>query len=63
VFDKSQPLWLPKGSVRAILALVVVVAYVARFLGGTVEPVDFLPLVTLVIGYYFGQKAAAPSPA
>ncbi len=44
----NQPLWLPEGSIRSILALGVV----AGFAAGLV-PVE---LATLVLGFYFGQR-------
>jgi len=54
--DKTQPLWLPAGSVRALLAIfIVIVGFLALILaGGDVET-----LVTLVLGFYFISKAAA----
>jgi hypothetical protein len=45
----DQPLYLPEGSVRAIIALGVVGAFVAGAL-------DQLEVVALVLGFYFGQK-------
>ena len=44
------PLWIPKGNVRAIIALVMVVGYVA-----TTGKVD-KDLVMLILGFYFGSK-------
>lgn len=49
LLNKSRPLFLPKGSVRALVALGVVAAYI----GGVV--VD-LEIVTLVMGFYFGSR-------
>jgi hypothetical protein len=44
----EQPLWLPEGSIRSILALGVVGA----FIGGLVT----IEMATLVLGFYFGQR-------
>ncbi len=58
MLDPKMPLWLPEGSVRAILALFVTVVGFGYLVasGG-----DVLPLITLVLGFYFGtRKTAAP---
>ena len=44
----DQPLWLPQGSVRAVLALSVVAAFVASLV-----PIE---VATLVLGFYFGVR-------
>ncbi len=44
----DQPLWLPQGSVRALLALGVVGAFVAGLV-----PIE---VATLVLGFYFGVR-------
>ncbi len=44
----AQPLWLPEGSIRSILALGVVGAFATGYI-----PVE---LATLVLGFYFGQR-------
>lgn len=44
----DKPLYLPEGSVRAILALAVVAAYIAGVLDDKAA--------WLVLGFYFGQK-------
>lgn len=50
--NNTQPLWLPEGSVRALLAL----AIIAAFIGGLL---DQLEIVTLVLGFYFGSRNSA----
>ena len=50
MLQNEYPLWLPEGSVRSILALVVVSAYIAGYID--------LSLATLVLGFYFGQKVS-----
>lgn len=58
-FDRTQPLWLPAGSVRALLALGVVSAYIVLpAFGMTAPPVE---VVTAVLAFYFGQRGAAPN--
>jgi uncharacterized membrane protein len=54
---EAQPLNLPKGSVRAIITLaLVLIAIFALFLDDIVFIV-ILPIVTLVIGYYLGRRS------
>ena len=50
MLQDEYPLWLPEGSVRAILALGVVTAFIA----GQID----IPVATLVLGFYFGQKVS-----
>ncbi len=50
MLQTDQPLYLPKGSVRAALALGLTAAFVA----GLVE----LEVIALVLGFYFGQKVS-----
>lgn len=47
LLQKDQPLYLPAGSVRSILALGIVSAYVAGLIANEVA--------LLVLGFYFGQ--------
>ncbi len=44
----DQPLWLPEGSIRSIIALGISGAFIA---GGV--PIE---IATLVLGFYFGQR-------
>ena len=59
MFDPKQPLWLPAGSVRATLALFVTIVGFGYLVasGG-----DVLPLITLVLGFYFGTKDTQKAP-
>ena len=57
MFDKSQPLWLPKGSVRAILALIAGIVFAV--LAFTTLPVEATERIVMVVfTAYFVQKAA-----
>lgn len=50
MLQNEHPLWLPEGSVRALLAFTVIGAIIA----GLID-VEF---GYLVLGFYFGQKVA-----
>ena len=52
----DQPLWLPEGSVRAIITLVIVAASVIAVLTGCELPEWLVAAATLVVGFYFGTR-------
>jgi hypothetical protein len=54
--NSSEPLWLPPGSVRAILALILAVSCIVLALVG-VSAQWLNDAFLLVIGFYFGSKA------
>jgi len=60
--SKKSPLWLPSGSVRAIIALTVVGAGVGMFIARGDIPQAFTAIIGLVVGYYFGKKAGEEKP-
>jgi hypothetical protein len=57
MLDPAHPLYLPKGSIRAILALVVVV-FGGAFLIAAGATEAIIGIVGVVIGYYFGRRDA-----
>ena len=54
MLQPDQPLYLPQGSVRSLLALGVVGAFIA----GLVE----IEVATLVLGFYFGVRSEPSLP-
>ena len=54
MFDKGNPLWLPKGSVRAVLALGVVGGY--SYLCVTTSNLEALGLVAVMVMQNYFQK-------
>lgn len=69
LLNPSEPLWLPNGSVRAILALLVVVSTILfngiRIIQGDVPDATTVGLAGMVLGYYFAKRdgdAAADLP-
>jgi hypothetical protein len=60
VLDPKQPLWMPEGSVRSIIALVLVAVFALLALRSNVaiDPKDFASVVLLVVGAYFVAQAA-----
>lgn len=58
MLNPKQPLWLPQGSVRAILALVLVIAVVGLSFAALVDPEKLVELAVMVIAFYFGAKAS-----
>ena len=58
--DKNSALWLPPGSIRAIIGIVVVVAWIGSGLAEIV--IDNLgEAALLIIGVYYGSKNGTPS--
>lgn len=57
MFNASEPLGLPRGSVRAILALMVtgVTLYITASTGQI--PTDLGLIATTIVGWYFGTRA------
>jgi len=55
--NKPHPLWLPRGTVRAILALTVVGAYVVARLVLDIESAEFAALSGCVLTYYFKERS------
>lgn len=53
MLNNKTPLWLPEGSVRALLGMGVV----AAFIYGMVE----LEVALMVLGFYFGSRASTPT--
>lgn len=49
-FTTEYPLWMPEGSVRAILALGVVAAFIAGLVS--------IEVATLVLGFYFAARVS-----
>ena len=52
----NTPLYLPKGSVRAIIALSIVAVASYVFVSGSISPEEYLTLIAIVTGYYFSNR-------
>lgn len=63
VHNPNEAFGLPTGTVRALLALIIVVSTVLAFFLVRVIPPELSTLAGLVIGFYFGQKAQPVPPA
>lgn len=57
MFNPRAPLWLPYGSVRAILALVLVLVTCVGFLTDRITGEAFLTLAAAAAAFYFGAKS------
>ena len=57
--NNGTPLWMPKGTIRAILALMVVGTVCYTFLRQVEVPERLIDLGLLVLGAYFVQKVIA----
>lgn len=63
LLDKTQPLWLPQGSVRALLAFLIVtpIIFIATKSNVTLTGDQINGLITLVVGFYFISKVGSDS--
>ena len=59
--DTPHPLYLPQGSVRALVALALAAACWGQMLLGRQVPVALLSLLLTVIGFYFGFRSHSGS--
>lgn len=50
MLQPDQPLWLPQGSIRSLIAIAIVGAYIAAWV-----PIE---VATLVLGFYFGARTS-----
>lgn len=60
--NSKAPLWLPYGSIRALLALALVGVTCVMALTDRITGEAFLTLVSAVVAFYFGTKAAQAQP-
>lgn len=56
MFDKEQPLWLPKGSVRALIASALIGATIASAFVHLEIAAGLLTLATVVVKDYFEAR-------
>lgn len=61
-FNAQEPLGLPKGSVRALLALGLVAAAIGGFAMKMIPGDQFVQLVTMAAAFYFLDKRNGESP-
>ena len=57
--NNNNPLWLPKGSIRSILALGIVSAAIAAVFKLMEVPQSLWDLALVVVAFYFGSKVAS----
>lgn len=53
---KENPLWLPVGSVRALIAFGVVSTFLLVIYNGKQVPETLYGIMNLVLGFYFGSR-------
>ncbi len=56
IFQSDQPLWLPKGSIRAIIALALVLVWLFLEASGVVVSRQFYVLLGAVVAWYFSSR-------
>lgn len=58
-----EPLWLPRGSVRSLLALAIVFATVYMWITGKNINEVQVTILTLILKEYFQARESSPIPA
>jgi len=59
--SEDKPLYLPKGSVRAVIALAFTVTLCYLAMVGKIDSQRLIEIVMAIIGFYFGSKAGRES--
>lgn len=59
IYNLSQNIF---GSVRKIIALVLTGVFCYLSIIGTIKPTEFIPIFSMVLGYYFGKSTALDTP-
>jgi hypothetical protein len=60
MFNKYTPLWLPKGSVRALLAFLLTGTFVVAVFNLPLEQVAVItPITLMIVKDYFADRKAA----
>jgi len=62
MLNPKAPLWLPYGSVRALLALMLVAVTCWGFIADRITGEAFMSVAAAVVAFYFGTKAGAANP-
>jgi|Deesub1362A_J573_1020465.scaffolds.fasta_scaffold05473_8 hypothetical protein len=57
VSDTSRPLWMPRGSVRAIIAIIFSCAVAYLGVSGSIEAERMVEIIMVILAFYFGSKA------
>lgn len=50
------------GSVRKVIALCLTIVFCYLSIIGTIKPGEFIPIFSMVLGYYFGKSTALDTP-
>lgn len=50
------------GSVRKVIALSLTAVFCYLSLNGIIKPNEFIPIFSMVLGYYFGKSTALDTP-
>jgi hypothetical protein len=50
------------GSVRKIIALALTIVFCYLSIVGKIDPSEFIPIFSMVLGYYFGKSTALDVP-
>ncbi|RLI77982.1 hypothetical protein DRP05_08685 [Archaeoglobales archaeon] len=56
--EKSdKPLWMPRGSIRGLIALIFTVSVAYLGVNGSIEADRMVEIIMVILAFYFGSKA------
>lgn len=55
--NEDRPLWMPRGSVRAIIALIFSIAVAYLGVTGEIEAERMVEIIMVILAFYFSSKA------
>lgn len=58
----TEPLGQPRGSIRAVMAIMVVSGIVFGFFADKITGDQFVAIAIIVIGWYFKDRPSTPQP-
>lgn len=56
IIKSTQPLFLPRGSIRAIITIIMILIMAGSFIWHYIIPAEFLSLSIFAVGYYVGYR-------
>jgi len=56
MFKLNQPLGLPKGTVRGVIAIVLTLTFAILALKSKIEAKDVVAVFMMALGFYFGSR-------
>ena len=56
LIKSSPPLFLPVGSIRGLLSLILTLLYVTLLIKGMIIPTELTQILGIILAFYFGSR-------